>query len=81
MVVRRNGRGGRTAAEHLIAAMRCIHRHTVMDGLIREADNPAARVAKPRRLASTRRALPESQLAAISHVATTTGNDTHLDNC
>ncbi|NES14526.1 MULTISPECIES: site-specific integrase [Micromonospora] len=60
--------------------MRCIYRHAVMDGLIREADNPAARVAKPRRLASTRRALPAAQLAAISHIAVTTGNDPHLDS-
>jgi integrase/recombinase XerC len=79
VVVRRNARGGRSAAEHLIAAMRCVYRHAVMDGLIREADNPAAKVAKPRRLASTRRAIPETQLAAITHVAATTGNDPHLD--
>jgi integrase len=79
-VVRRNARGGRSAAEHLIAAMRCVYRHAVMDGLIREADNPAARVAKPRRLASTRRALPQAQLAAIIHIAATTGNDPHLDS-
>ncbi|WP_123601334.1 site-specific integrase [Micromonospora sp. Llam0] len=79
VVVRRNARGGRTAAEHLIAAMRCIYRHAVMDGLIRQTDNPAAKVPKPRRLASTRRALTETQLAAISNIATTTGNDPHLD--
>jgi integrase len=79
VVVRRNSRGGRTAAEHLIAAMRCIYRHAVMDGLITEADNPAAKVAKPRRLASTRRAIPEERLAAISHTAMTTGNDPDLD--
>ncbi|GIJ35033.1 tyrosine-type recombinase/integrase [Micromonospora sediminimaris] len=79
VVVRRNTRGGRTAAEHLIAAMRCIYRHAVMDGLIREADNPAAKVAKPRRLASIRRAVPEAQLAEIIHIATTTGNDPRLD--
>ena len=79
VVVRRNTRGGRTAAEHLISAMRCIYRHAVMDGLIREGDNPAAKVAKPHRLATTRRAIPEAQLAAISHIAVTTGNDPHLD--
>lgn len=79
VVVRRNGRGGRTAAEHLIAAMRCIYRHAVMDGLIREADNPAAKVAKPRRLSSNRRAVPDDQLTAICAVATTTGNDPDLD--
>lgn len=79
VVVRRNARGGRTAAEHLIAAMRCIYRHAVMDGFIREVDNPAAKVAKPRRLASTRRAIPKAQLASITHIAGSTGNDPNLD--
>jgi integrase/recombinase XerC len=59
--------------------MRCIYRHAVMDGLIREVDNPAAKVAKPRRLASTRRAIPDTQLAAITQIAGTTGNDRELD--
>src|SRR5688572_16644306 len=44
-----------------------------MDGPITDADNPAAKVAKPRRLASTRRALPDEQLAAVIRIATTTG--------
>jgi integrase len=79
VVVRRNARGGRSAAEHLIAAMRCIYRHAVMDGLIKEADNPAIKVAKPRRLASTRRAIPETQLTQIVEIAGTTGNDPDLD--
>jgi integrase/recombinase XerC len=80
VVIRRTARGGRTAAEHLIAALRCIYRHAVMDGLIQEADNPAAKVAKPRRVASNRRALPDRQLAAIGHIAATTGNDPALDS-
>jgi hypothetical protein len=29
VVVRRNGRGGRSAAEHVIAAMRCLYNHAV----------------------------------------------------
>ncbi len=78
-LVRRNARGGRTAAEHLISALRCLYRHAVMDGLIRDADNPAAKVAKPRRLASSRRALGAAQLAEIGDVAATTGNDPELD--
>src|SRR3989440_1414633 len=79
VIVRRNARGGRSAAEHLIAAMRCIYRHAVMDGLIKEADNPAIKVAKPRRLASTRRAIPDTHLAQIVQTAGTTGNDPDLD--
>ncbi len=79
VIVRRNARGGRSAAEHLISAMRSIYRHAVMDGLIKEADNPAAKVAKPRRLASTRRAIPDTQLTQIIQIAETTGNDPDLD--
>lgn len=78
-VVRRNSRGGRTAAEHLISALRCLYSHAVADGLIAERDDPAKRVPKPRRLASTRRALTEQQLAMINDAASTTGNDPDLD--
>ena len=79
LTLRRNSRGGRSAAEHLIAALRCVYRHAVADGLITEAHNPAIRVAKPRRLPSTRRALPDAGLAEIINVATNTGNDPDLD--
>lgn len=79
VVVRRNSRGGRVAAEHLIAALRCLYRHAVTDGLIRADRNPTVGVAKPKRLASTRRALPDAQLAEINSVAATTGNDPELD--
>ena len=50
VVPRRNARGGRGAAEHLIGALRCMYNHAVADGLLSEAENPAARVPKPRRL-------------------------------
>jgi integrase/recombinase XerC len=79
VVVRRNGRGGRSAAEHLVAALRCVYRHAEDDGLISEAGNPARKVAKPRRLPSTRRAVPDTRLAEINQVAATTGNDPELD--
>ena len=79
VVSRRNARGGRSAAEHTIAALRCVYRHAIADGLIGEADTPAAKVAKPRRLPSTRRAVPDTRLAEINHVAATTGNDPALD--
>src|SRR6185503_5468405 len=42
-------------------------------------NNPALRVHKPRRLPSTRRALPHDRLAEINHIAATTGNDPDLD--
>ena len=69
VVARRNARGGRSAAEHLVAALRCLYRHAEDDGLITEADNPARKVAKPRRLPSTRRAVPDTRLAEINQVA------------
>ena len=79
IVPRRNARGGRSAAEHLIGALRCMYNHAVADGLLSEADNPAARVPKPRRLPSSRMALPASRLAEISTVAASTGDDPALD--
>jgi integrase/recombinase XerC len=80
VVPRRNARGGRGAAEHLIGALRCMYNHAVADGLLTEAENPAARVPKPRRLPSTRMALPDSRLAEISTVAASTGDDPVLDS-
>ena len=80
VVARRNARGGRSAAEHLIAALRCLYARAIDDGLISEADNPARKVAKPRRLPSTRRAVPDTRLAEINQVAATTGNDPDLDS-
>jgi len=79
VVKRRNARGGRSAAEHLIAALRCIYKHAVADGILTEGENPAARVPKPRRLRSTRRALPDSRLEELSRVAASTGDDPALD--
>jgi integrase len=79
IVTRRNSRGGRSAAEHLISALRCLYRHAVADKLIPETDNPAVRVPKPRRQPSTRRAIPETRLAEILSITSTTGNDSELD--
>jgi integrase/recombinase XerC len=82
VVARRNARGGRSAGEHLIAALRCLYRHAEDDGLIDPdpADNPASKVTKPRRLPSTRRAVAETRLGEINHTAATTGNDPALDS-
>jgi site-specific recombinase XerD len=79
VVARRNARGGRSAQEHLVAALRCVYRRAVEDGLISEADDPARKVAKPRRLPSTRRAVPEARLAEINQVAASSGDDRELD--
>lgn len=77
VITRRNARGGRSAAEHLIAALRCLYQHAHADGWV--TDNPAREVPKPRRLASPRQGLPDSALAEINHTAATTGNDPTLD--
>jgi integrase/recombinase XerC len=79
VVARRNARGGRSAEEHLMAALRCLYQRAVDGGLIAEADNPARKVAKPRRLPTTRRALPDTRLAQINEVAAATGDDPELD--
>ncbi|RSM59229.1 integrase [Amycolatopsis sp. WAC 01376] len=79
VVARRNARGGRSAGEHLIAALRCVYRHAEDDELIDSANNPARKVAKPPRLPSTRRAVAGDRLAEINHTAATTGNDPALD--
>ncbi|GAB7046710.1 hypothetical protein [Catenuloplanes indicus] len=80
LVLRRNSRGGQSAAEHLIGALRCLYKHAIRDGHISAADNPALQVPKPRRLPSLRRALPDSRLEEIYEVASTTGNDPVLDS-
>ena len=53
VVRRRNARGRLSAEEHLVAALRCLYQRGVDDGLIAGADNPARKVAEPRRLPST----------------------------
>ncbi|NED53151.1 site-specific integrase [Micromonospora aurantiaca] len=80
VVTRRNARGGRSAAEHLIAALRCLYKRAVADGYVAAADNPALKVAKPQRLPSTRRAVADSRLAEINAVAASTGDDPALDS-
>jgi integrase/recombinase XerC len=78
-ITRRNSRGGGSAAEHLIAALRCIYQHAINDRLLGANDNPAARVRKPRRQPSLREALPERAIADIVKVTSETGNDPELD--
>ncbi len=74
-VRRRNARGGRGAAENLIAALGCLYKHAEDDGLIEERDNPARKVPKPRRLPSTRRAVADTRLAEINQVAAAKGDE------
>jgi len=52
VVARRNARGGRSAEEHLVAALRCLYQRAVDDGLIGEADNPARKTSDAVKLSS-----------------------------
>ncbi|WP_285689005.1 site-specific integrase [Actinoplanes sp. NBRC 103695] len=79
MQVRRNARGGRGTQENAIAALRCLYRRATADGFMRETDNPALKVSKPKRLPSTRRALPDAQLQEINVAAVSGGDDPELD--
>lgn len=76
---RRNSRHGRHAGEHVIAAARAIYNRAIADGLIHPAASPAHRVAKPRRLPNTRRALTPHELEQINTLARSSGNDVILD--
>lgn len=78
-VARRNGRGGRHAGEHVIAAARAFFLRAIADGLIVASESPAHQIGKPRRLPNTRRALTPRELSEINEVARTTGNDAILD--
>ena len=65
--------------ENFITAIRCLYNQAVDDDLISATNNPASKVAKPRRLKSTRHAVPDARLAEINEVAATTGDDPALD--
>lgn len=78
-VMRSNSRGGTSAVENFITALRCLYNHAVADNLISDAENPASKVDKPRRLKTTRQAVPDARLAEINDVAATTGDDPVLD--
>lgn len=78
-VLRRTDRGGSSSREHLLRAMRAIYSRAVADNLIVASRNPAARVPRPRRPETTRRALSPEELAAINDAVASSGNDVGLD--
>ncbi|GLZ28234.1 hypothetical protein Lesp02_04240 [Lentzea sp. NBRC 105346] len=79
-VKRKNARGGNSAGEHMVAALRCLYKHAVADGYIDADKNPAAKVPKPRRQPSNRRGLADQRIEEIINVASSTGNDPVLDS-
>jgi integrase/recombinase XerC len=56
-----------------------MYKYAIADGILTESQNPAARVPKPHRLQSTRRALQDSRLEEILQAAAATGDDPALD--
>jgi hypothetical protein len=76
---RRTSRDGHAAAEHLLLALRRVYRCARADRHIDIDHDPARRVARPRRLPSTRRALTAHQLTQITTAAATGGQDAPLD--
>jgi site-specific recombinase XerD len=74
-----NSRGGRYAGENAVRAMRVLYRMAVQDGWLRKQDDPAAKVALPRRLRSTRRGLSRREIADLYDAVRSGGNDPVLD--
>ena len=73
VVARRNARGGRSAEEHLVAALRCLYRRAVDDGLIAlaagltHADGPPDR-ARPGPACPAGRAAAAVRRRAADHL-------------
>jgi hypothetical protein len=63
----------------LVTAARAIYNVAIADDLIDRKNRPAHRVAKPRRLPSTRCALTARELDQINTTARSCGNDVILD--
>ncbi|WP_280231044.1 tyrosine-type recombinase/integrase [Nocardia cyriacigeorgica] len=63
----------------MVDALRRLYKHAEDSRLIDPRDNPAARLDKPKRTRSNRRALTSDLLAQIVDVAASTGNDPELD--
>lgn len=74
---RRNSRGGRSAAENCISALRWLFGRAIGDHLV--TSNPALAVAKPVRPRSGRHGLNANQLSELFTVTANGGDDPVLD--
>lgn len=74
---RRPGTDGRSSRENCIAALRALFARAERSGLLTK--NPARELDKPRRRASRRRALDETELAEAVDAVRTTSQDPDLD--
>ncbi|MEV0769640.1 tyrosine-type recombinase/integrase [Nocardia salmonicida] len=77
-VYRRNSRDGRSAAEHMVGALRYLYRIAANDGYV-PSINAATALNKPRRLPSPRGSISADRLREVIDVVTTTGDDKELD--
>ncbi|MGW5924521.1 tyrosine-type recombinase/integrase [Nocardia fluminea] len=75
----RASRGGTSAVEHYVSAVRYIYRYAEEAGWIRPQDNPARQLEMPTRPASHRYAIPSARVAEICQVVATSGDDPELD--
>ncbi|WP_433261653.1 tyrosine-type recombinase/integrase [Actinosynnema sp. CS-041913] len=78
--VRANSRGGRYAGEACVRAMRLVFKLATLDGFVARESDPARKVALPRRLPSTRRALQREEIAQLAQAVVTGGHDVALDS-
>ncbi|WP_280261932.1 site-specific integrase [Nocardia abscessus] len=76
---RANSRGGESAAENLLSALRHIYKHAERDRLIDASSNPAAAARLPGRRAGKGDVLSSEQLREVIRVASSTGDDPELD--
>lgn len=74
---RRNARGGRSAQENTVAALRWLFSRAVKDK--HRTDNPALGLKKPARARTPRRGLTTEQLTELIEATSTGGNDPALD--
>ena len=79
VVKRKNARGGRGAAEHLIAALRCLYKQAIADGLLDRAREPGRPRAQAAPSAQHPPGPPDGRLEEILRVAASTGDDPALD--
>lgn len=76
---RANSRGGESAAENLLSALRHVYKHAVRDRLIDPSSDPAAAARLPGRRAGKGDVLTSEQLREVIRVASSTGDDPELD--
>ncbi|MGY1900828.1 site-specific integrase [Nocardia gipuzkoensis] len=76
---RANSRGGESAAENLLTALRRLYKHAERHRLIDPSSNPAAAARLPGRRTGKGDVLSSEQLREVIRIASSTGDDPELD--